>query len=126
KNSSSEFLNIDLIVPIPLHPKKMKSRGYNQCHSFTLKLSEEINKPVDLENVIRKVDTISQTGKNRIKRWENVSQIFEVTNKSLFKGKHILIVDDVITTGATIEALAVKILEIENTTVSVLTLASAI
>ncbi len=124
--NSNEFLNTELIIPIPLHYKKQKSRGYNQCDKFVTALSQKLEIPHSFTCVERAVDTISQTGKSRIKRWENVSEIFKITNPQLLKGKHVLIVDDVITTGATLEALAIKILEIENTTVSVLLMASAI
>ncbi|MFT4643788.1 MAG: ComF family protein [Planctomycetota bacterium] len=122
----SEFLKVDLLIPIPLHYKKQKRRGYNQCDSFTITLSEQLNIPFDLKSIERKVDTISQTGKSRIKRWENVSEIFKVTNLDKLKNKHILLIDDVMTTGATLEALANKILAIEGTQVSVLVMASAV
>lgn len=122
---ASEFMKIDYIVSIPLHPRKLKKRGYNQCNTFAQKLGEHLKKEVVSDNVIRNIDTKSQTGKNRINRWENVSEIFEVKTPEKFKNKHILIVDDVMTTGATIEALALKILAIENTKVSVLVMASA-
>lgn len=124
--SSSEFLKIDVIIPIPLHPKKHKKRGYNQCHKFAFALAEKLHKEVNISSANRKVNTISQTGKNRISRWENVSDIFEIKDSEKLKGKHILLVDDVMTTGATLEALANKILQIPNTKVSVLVMASAI
>lgn len=122
----SDFLKVDLLIPIPLHYKKQKRRGYNQCDAFTKTLSEALNIPFSLKNIERKVDTISQTGKSRINRWENVSEIFKVINPSKLKNKHILLIDDVITTGATLEALANKILAIEGTKVSVLVMASAV
>lgn len=125
-NESLSFNTIDVIIPIPLHPKKLQKRGYNQCHLFALKLGEKLQKSCDFESVIRTVNTITQTGKNRINRWENVSQIFEIKNAAALKGKHVLIVDDVITTGATIEALALKICEVEGTKISVLVMASAL
>ncbi|MGB0885486.1 MAG: ComF family protein [Chitinophagales bacterium] len=122
---ASEFLNVDYIVPVPLHLKKQRKRGYNQCDKFAEKLAEHLKKEVVSKNIVRNTNTKTQTGKNRINRWENVSEIFEVKKPEKFKNKHILIVDDVITTGATIEALALKILEIEGSKVSVLVMASA-
>lgn len=125
-NSSSEFLKTDAIIPVPLHLKKLKKRGYNQCSTFATELGKLWNKPIFKKAVSRNTNTVSQTGKNRISRWENVSNIFEIKQKQKLIGKHILIVDDVMTTGATLEALAHKILEIPNTKVSVLVMASAI
>lgn len=125
-NDQSDFLQVDLLVPIPLHYKKQKRRGYNQCDSFTKTLSERLNIPYNLKSIERKVDTISQTGKSRINRWENVSDIFQVVKPQNLKNKHILLIDDVMTTGATLEALANKVLAIEGTKVSVLVMASAV
>lgn len=124
--STSPLLQIELIIPIPLHPKKYKQRGYNQCHTFALSLGQKLKKIVNISSANRKINTISQTGKNRINRWENVSDIFEISNQKELINKHILIVDDVITTGATIEALANQLLKIPGTKVSVLVMASAI
>lgn len=125
-NSSSEFLKIDAIIPVPLHLKKLRKRGYNQCSTFAFQLGQEWKKPVLNQAISRNINTISQTGKNRISRWENVSNIFEVKQAKKLEGKHILIVDDVMTTGATLEALAHQILKIPNTKVSILVMASAI
>lgn len=125
-SSRSEMSEVDLIIPIPLHYKKQKKRGYNQCDEFVKTLSNKLNIPYSLDSISRIVDTISQTGKTRINRWENVSKIFKIEKHSELKNKHILLVDDVLTTGATLEALAIKILELENTKVSVLVMATAV
>lgn len=124
--SNSEFLNCDLIIPIPLHYKKKRKRGYNQCDEFVKTLGEKLQIKHSFNYIERTVDTISQTGKSRIKRWENVSEIFKILKPKKLRNKHILIVDDVITTGATLEAFATKILEDEGTKVSVLLMASAV
>jgi len=124
--SKNELLNVDLIIPIPLHYKKKKKRGYNQCDEFVKTLSEKLDIPFSFDSIKRVVDTISQTGKTRINRWENVSDIFKVVKLNNIKNKHILLVDDVITTGATLEALSLKILEIENTKISILVMAAAV
>ncbi len=124
--SENDFLKVDVIIPIPLHYKKKRKRGYNQCDEFAKTLGEKLNIPHDFKSVERVIDTISQTGKTRINRWENVSEIFKIAKPNNIKNKHILLVDDVITTGATLEALANKILAIENTKVSVLVMASAV
>jgi len=85
-----------------------------------------MNIPFSLDSIERVVNTVSQTGKNRINRWENVSDIFAISKPKNLENKHILIVDDVITTGATIEALALKILKIANTKISILLMATAV
>jgi len=113
----------DAIVSIPLHYKKLKRRGYNQCDNFCKKLSENWQIPYYPNAIIRNSDTITQTGKNRIDRWENVADIFSVNHEEILKNKHILLIDDVLTTGATIEACAQKILSVENTKLSVITMA---
>ena len=124
-NESTLFKDIDLIIPVPLHPKKLHKRGFNQSATIASGLSKKLNAPVDTENFIRLVNTDSQTKKSRYKRWENVKGVFGIRNKEKLTGKHILLVDDVLTTGATLEACASILLELENTKVSAATLAYA-
>lgn len=126
QDEKSLFPSADYIVSIPLHPKKLRKRGYNQCHQFAQKLGEELGIKVNQDNCYRKINTISQTGKNRINRWENVAEIFGIKNPQLFENKHIVIVDDVITTGATLEALANQLLKIKGVKISVLLMATAV
>ncbi|MBX2961272.1 MAG: ComF family protein [Cyclobacteriaceae bacterium] len=98
---SSQF---DVIIPVPLHPAKHKRRGYNQSEEFAIGLSERLNAPC-LTNVLqRDVPTDTQTKKSKLKRWENVNSVFSISNRQLIAGVRILVVDDVITTGATVEA----------------------
>ena len=122
---NSLYGNIDVIIPVPLHPKKEKKRGFNQSVEICKGLSESMNRPVILGNLIRVVHTASQTRKGRFERWENVSGIFSVKNGALLAGKHLLLVDDVVTTGATLEACCVPLLEISGVKVSIATLATA-
>ncbi len=117
------FKNIDLIVPVPLHPKRKKKRGYNQSDWIAFGLSETMGIPVDTKNVYRNIETETQTKKNRIERWKNVDSIFKIKDFSAFENKHILLIDDVITTGATIEACATALLTAENSKISVATMA---
>ncbi len=119
------YSNIDAIIPVPLHPKKEKQRGFNQSIEICIGLSEAMNRPLILNNLIRKVHTDSQTRKGRFERWENVSGIFGVRNIASLNGKHLLLVDDVITTGATLEACCIPLLQIPNVKVSIATLATA-
>ena len=118
--------NIDLIVPVPLHWKKQKQRGYNQCDSIAQGISETINVPWMDSALARVQANISQTKKNRFDRWANVAEIFAVKHPEELKNKHILLVDDVMTTGATAEACLQTILSIENTTVSFVAVAVAL
>ena len=120
------FRDIDIIVPVPLHPKKEHKRGYNQSNQFAKGLSETMEKPYN-KNVLKKVShTESQTKKTRFERLQNVLNTFEINQAAAIKGKHILLVDDVLTTGATLEACGLKILEIEGTKLSMLTIAIAL
>jgi ComF family protein len=102
---------LDLIVPIPLHAWKRKRRGFNQSEEFAVGLAEAMDIPVQPFVVQRLVNTETQTRKSRLKRWENVSDVFAVTDHAVLDGKHVLLVDDVITTGATIEACGTALLE---------------
>jgi ComF family protein len=121
----TEFINVKCIVPVPLHQSKLNKRKYNQSDIIAEGMSEVMNLPVISNAMRRNVNTDSQTFKARYDRWQNVENIFEVVKPDLLKNKHILLVDDVITTGATIEACASKLLQIEGVKVSVATLALA-
>jgi ComF family protein len=91
----------DCIVPVPLHPSKLKKRGYNQSEAFANGLSEVLKADV-VTALIRNVASETQTRKSRIERQENVESIFELTDANLIRNKHVLLVDDVLTTGATL------------------------
>jgi len=105
------WTNIDYIVPVPLHPKKKHLRGYNQAAMWGIGLSEALAVPLNEELLIRTDYTESQTKKTRTERFQNVQDVFAVPNPALLKDKKLLIVDDVLTTGATLEACALKLLE---------------
>ncbi|NCP85526.1 MAG: ComF family protein [Bacteroidetes bacterium] len=119
------YKNFDVIIPVPLHPKKLRKRGYNQSACFGEGLSE-IWKIPQLENGLQKVtNTISQTKKSRQERYENMKAGFVVPNSEEIKDKNILIVDDVVTTGATLEACINLLLESGAKTVSIAAIAVA-
>ncbi len=122
---SPHFPNINLIVPVPLHPKKQYQRGYNQSEYFAKGLSESLGVPVATNILSRKEFTRSQTRKNRLERIENVNTAFQVHRPEQLKGQHILLVDDVLTTGATLEACALNLLEAEGVNISMVTIAMA-
>lgn len=122
---SDFFKDIDVIIPVPLHPKKEKIRGYNQANLVAIGLSKSMLKPIESNNLIRKIHTESQTKKNKLERWENVDNIFELVEPSSLINKHILLVDDVVTTGSTLESCANALLKAEGAKVSIATLAYA-
>lgn len=123
--NSGRFKNIDAIIPLPMHPDKQRKRGYNQAEILAKGISQKINVPVLNDIVLRSKTTSTQTNKQRIERWTNVDGTFIIQNQLTILGKNILLVDDVITTGATLEACTNVILSIENTTVSIAVLAHA-
>ena len=103
----SNFLRtVDLIVPVPLHPKKQKQRGYNQSEMIARGLSVVSGIPVSTGNLVRTIYNPTQTKRTKTQRWENVKGIFTVIDPGAFSGRHLLLVDDVITTGSTLEACA--------------------
>lgn len=123
----SEFYDtIDILVPVPLHPKRLKHRGYNQAKCIADGMAEIMNLPIDEKNLVRTKATETQTKKSRIARWENVENIFILKDPAEYENKHILLIDDVVTTGATLEACAHGILKAKNSKVSIAVLASAI
>lgn len=115
----------DFIVPVPLHSKKMKARGFNQSEEFGKGLANGLKVPLNTSVLMRLGFTDTQTKKSKYERWENVEDKFELTNVEEFRNKHIIIVDDVITTGATIEACCAILQQIEGIQISVLSIAYA-
>jgi ComF family protein len=109
--SSHRFNNIDALVPLPLFPEKQKKRGYNQSAVLCRGISEILNVPVKDDFIIRKRYTDTQTRKGRSERWKNVDGSFEINRLCTSKPNHVLLVDDVITTGATLEACSSSIVD---------------
>jgi ComF family protein len=124
---SSGFTNdIDLIIPVPLHPSKKRIRGFNQCDLISDGLADVTGLAVNKDSLARAKGSDTQTKRSRYDRWTNVEGIFIVTDPEILRGKHILLVDDVITTGSTIESCANELLKIEGVRVSVAALAYAV
>jgi ComF family protein len=117
------FKDVEIIVPVPLHKKRKRKRGFNQSECIAAGLSETMGIPIDTKSLIRASASETQTKKSRFRRWENVKEIFAVNDFRSLENKHILLVDDVITTGATIEACARELLKIQGVKISVVGLA---
>ena len=105
------FQAFDTLIPVPLHPRKQIYRGYNQAEMFAKGLSESMKISMETKALVKVKMTDSQTRKSKFERLQNVEDVYELTDPSVLKGKKVLIVDDVLTTGATIEACALAILE---------------
>jgi ComF family protein len=115
----------DLVIPVPLHRRKLQKRGYNQSDSFARGVAQALNIPWQPHALQRLTDSTTQTKKSRLERWQNVGQIFKVADVTLVQNQRLLVVDDVMTTGATLEACAVVLLEAGAQAVSVATIAAA-
>lgn len=122
--TEERYRNIQYILPIPLHPKKQKKRGYNQSEWIAMGLSKGMGIPYLTDVLVRTHYTDTQTRKSRFARWQNVKEVFEVQNPDKVAYTHVLVCDDVLTTGATTEAAIHKLLEVEGVKVSVVTLAA--
>lgn len=117
--------NFDFIIPVPLHSEKEKQRGYNQAMLFAMGLAKVFKCKASTTFLLRKHATETQTKKNLFQRLDNVASVFELSNPQLLKDKNVLLVDDVLTTGATIEACATALNKIENLQLSIATIAIA-
>lgn len=120
---TNKISKVDYIVPTPIHKKRLQERGYNQVATFCEALSKELQIPIENELLFRTKHTKTQTKKSKAKRAELLSNNFDVKAKDHHIGKHYLLIDDVITSGATIEACAKKLLEIPDSKVSLLAIA---
>jgi ComF family protein len=124
-SQTSRFSGIDALVPLPLFGAKERKRGYNQAMVLCEGMADVLQKPVLKNSVRRTMLTESQTKKNRVERWQNVEGRFEVSDIPSIAGKHILLVDDVVTTGATLEACGRALLETDGVQLSIATLCIA-
>ena len=120
---SGFFDDIDAIVPLPLSKRKMRQRGYNQCDYIAKGLSRATGIPVIKNAVKRLKSNETQTHKSRDERWQNVEGIFALSDATLLEGKHILLIDDILTTGATLASCAKSIQEGCQCKISIFTLA---
>lgn len=122
KNSEA-YKTIDVVVPVPLHKSKQRQRGYNQVDKFGKALAKALQADYNSHTLIKSSATKTQVFKDRLKRSSNTDANFTISEKDALKHKHILLVDDIITTGATIESCANALLSIEGIKLSVATMA---
>ena len=110
-SKSELFKEVDLVIPVPLHPNKFKKRGYNQAALLAKGYSEVLDVAIDEISLIRIEDTSTQTRKNRYERYENMNLVFKCIDDKKIKDKNILLIDDVITTGSTLESCSAELLK---------------
>ena len=114
---------IDYIIPVPLHKKRLRERGYNQVEGFGKSLSENLKIPYEEKVLQRKLYTKTQTKKNLLGRSDVIDNVFEVSYSENHHGKHFLLIDDVITTGSTLESCSRALLKIPNAKISIVCMA---
>jgi len=123
---SSRFDACEIIIPLPLYASREKKRGYNQASLIANGVSEKLKIPV-IDNAVNRIKkTETQTHKSRIERWKNMESTFEICNPFKISGKHILLIDDVVTTGASLEACARVLLDQPGVKVSIACLAHTV
>lgn len=122
---SPQAKKTQLIIPVPLHPKRQKQRGYNQSRYIASGIAEYLKVPIDTSSLIRRSFEESQTHKTREQRWRSVSKAFEVRNPKNIANRHILLVDDVVTTGATLQACAKQLMKSRAASISIAAIALA-
>jgi ComF family protein len=120
------FNSADVIVPVPLHKKKYMKRGYNQSEQFGVGLGSVMSIPLNRHLLVRTKATETQTRKSRFSRYQNVREIFLVNQPENWRGKHLLLVDDVITTGATMESCIEALRVIPEVKISIAGIATAL
>ncbi|TAG30694.1 MAG: ComF family protein [Sphingobacteriia bacterium] len=120
---AKRFDDVDLVIPLPLHPKKEFQRGYNQASLIGEGIAAVWSKKLITQAVIRLVNTKTQTQENRISRWQNIEGVFFITQPHLLANQHILLIDDIVTTGASLEACGEAILKIPGVKLSIATVA---
>lgn len=119
------FQGIDYLIPVPLHPKREKERGYNQSLLIAQGIHEATGIPIGKDYLFRTVNTATQTHKSKEDRWQNVKNIFTLRHGEQLEGKYVLLIDDVLTTGATLEACALALSKVSGITISCATAACA-
>ncbi|WP_417885298.1 ComF family protein [Zunongwangia sp.] len=123
---NEDFLDIDVVIPVPLHRKRLGERGYNQVDGFGKKIAEKLNAEFYDKNLLKIKASKQRALKKRISRWENMAQSFIIKDASALENKNILLVDDILTTGATLEACVNCISKTNIKSISITTMAITI
>lgn len=118
-----DWQRIDMVVPVPLHKQKLRKRGYNQVSGFGQEIAKAFDTPYREDVLLKITATKTQTVKKRFARWGNIDETIVIENQEALQGRHILIVDDLVTTGATLEACALKLLRVPGVKISLATMA---
>jgi len=124
--NSGRFADCEIILPLPLYAEREKKRGYNQSKVIADSLSAELKIPIVTTAIYRVKKTETQTHKNRIDRWKNMEATSEIRDPQLIANRHLLIIDDVVTTGASLEACALELLKTKGVRVSICCLAHTV
>ena len=119
------FDDVEILIPLPLNRKKENKRGYNQSEMICQGIASVWKRPIVTDAISRVINTATQTKKNRSDRWENVDGVFAVTNPEKLKGKHIALLDDIITTGASIDACGNELLKVSGVKLSIISVGYA-
>ncbi|WP_452225678.1 ComF family protein [Lacinutrix chionoecetis] len=124
-SNNPNYNTIDMVIPVPLHKKKLRSRGYNQVTNFGQEIAKALNVTYIDDVLIKITNTTSQVSKKRFARWSEKDDLFAIVNSGQIEGKHILLVDDIITTGATLEACMQELNKAKHIKISIATMAIA-
>lgn len=124
--TTTRFKNIDIVIPIPLHPKKEKSRGYNQVDEFAKIIAKNLHADYIKDGLIKTENNKSQTKQNKEERHKSVQNSFKVNTNYLFNQKNILLIDDVLTTGATLISCTKALKKLNNVNISIITIACVV
>ncbi len=118
-----DYREITVVIPVPLHKKKLKKRGFNQVEAFGREISKALQVPYKDHILLKKSASQTQTVKKRFARWGNIGETFVLEHPEEIENAHILLVDDLVTTGATLEACAEKLLQVKGVKISIATMA---
>ncbi|MFD2822772.1 ComF family protein [Lacinutrix iliipiscaria] len=117
------FKDVDVVIPVPLHKNKLKKRGYNQVDKFGEEIAKALSTEYNKTSLIKITNTKSQVTKKRFARWQITNELFAIENLNQIENKHILLVDDIITTGATLESCINVLNTAKNVKISIATMA---
>lgn len=120
-----DYHSINIIIPVPLHPSRKNQRGYNQSFMIACGIVESLHAGIREDIIKRKIETLTQTERNRMERAKNMQDVFQMINPKALEGKHVLLVDDILTTGATLEACGRLIQQVKDVRISMVSLAMA-